>query len=348
MATVVGKRGAQISALGTYAPSGVRTNADLTKMVDTSEEWIVRRTGIRERHIARPDEFTSDLCGAAVQNLFDRSGSSPTDVDLVIVSTTTPDYPFPSVAALLQDRFGMAHAGAVDIQATCAGFAYGLHLANGLVTAGIHERVLVVAGETLSKVVDNSDRATCILFGDGAGAALVEPSTPPAILATIVGAEGAGAPHLYRTGLSTRIAGPSGATQTPGLVRQNGREVFRWAVETVSTNVCRLLAKAGLTTADVDWFVPHSANMRITEAVCERTGIPLERTLSSIECFGNTSAASIPLALATAMDEGKLKIGDRMLLYGFGGGLVHAGLIVKWTIPRAVKAVSGRQCAPTG
>jgi 3-oxoacyl-[acyl-carrier-protein] synthase III len=332
VATGVGARGAQVSALGTYAPSGIRTNADLARMVETSDEWIVRRTGIRERHIAGPDEFTSDLCEGAVRDLFRRSSASPRDVELIIVSTTTPDYPFPSVAALLQDRLQIPNAGAIDIQATCAGFAYGLHLANGLISAGIHDSVLVVAGETLSKVIDDTDRATCILFGDGAGAALVEPSTPPAILATIVGAEGAGAPYLYRTGLSSRIAGPAAATQTPGLVRQNGREVFRWAVETVSTNVCRLLTQAGLTADSLDWFVPHSANIRITEAVCERTGIPIERTLSSIECFGNTSAASIPLALTGAMAEGKLKRGDRLLLYGFGGGLVHGGLVMNWTI----------------
>ena len=191
----------------------------------------------------------------------------------------------------------------------------------------------MLAGETLSKVIDNTDRATCILFGDGAGAALVEPSTPPAIIATVVGADGSGAPHLYRTGLSARIAGPAGATPKPrGSSGKTDGEVFRWAVETVSTNVCRLLARAGLTPDALDWFVPHSANMRITEAVCERTGIPLERTLSSIECFGNTSAASIPLALTGAMGENKLKRGDSVLLYGFGGGLVHSGLVMNWAI----------------
>jgi len=322
-----------VSAIGTYAPVAVRSNADLSKMVETSDEWIVRRTGIRERRIARPDEYTSDLCEMAVRDLLRRSGLSPADIEMVIVGTTTPDYPFPSVAALIQDRLGMTRAGALDIQATCAGFAYGLHLANGLVSSGVHDRVLVVAGETLSKVLDASDRATVVLFGDGAGAALVEPSTPSAIHATMVGADGSGAPNLYRTGLSTRIAGPTGATQKPGLVRQNGREVFRWAVETVSASVCQLLSRAGMTPDQLDWFVPHSANMRITEAVCERTGIPLERTLSSIECFGNTSAASIPLALTLAMDQGKLHPGNTVLLYGFGGGLVHGGAVMDWTIP---------------
>jgi 3-oxoacyl-[acyl-carrier-protein] synthase III len=327
------KRGARLSAIGTYAPSKVLTNDDLAKLVDTTDEWIVRRTGIRERRIAADDEYTSDLCTAAARDLFARSGTSADDVDLVIVGTTTPDYPFPSVASMVQDRLGMRHAGALDIQATCAGFAYGLHIANGLVSAGVHDRVLVTAGETLSKVTDYTDRATCILFGDGAGAGLVEAATPGRIHASIVGSSGDGGPHLYRTGLSRRIAsvaGAAGAELAPGLIRQNGREVYRWAVETVSAGVSRLMQDAGLTADDIDWFIPHSANIRITEAVCERTGIPVTRTLSSIECYGNTSAATIPLALAPAIASNQIRRGDTLILYGFGGGLVHAGLLLDW------------------
>jgi 3-oxoacyl-[acyl-carrier-protein] synthase III len=325
------KRGARLSAIGTYAPSKVLTNDDLAKLVDTTDEWIVRRTGIRERRIAADDEFTSDLCTAAARDALTRSGTSPGDVGLVIAGTTTPDYPFPSVASQVQDRLGLQNAGAVDIQATCAGFAYGLHIANGLITAGVHDRVLVVAGETLSKVTDYTDRATCILFGDGAGAALVEASTPGNIRASIVGSDGEGGQHLYRTGLSRRIADAGGGAElAPGLIRQNGREVYRWAVETVSAGVSRLMKDAGLTGEDIDWFIPHSANIRITEAVCERTGIPVTRTLSSIECYGNTSAATIPLALAPAIAANQIRRGDTMILYGFGGGLVHAGLLLDW------------------
>ena len=241
------KRGARLSAIGTYAPSKVLTNDDLAKLVDTTDEWIVRRTGIRERRIAADNEFTSDLCTAAARDALTRSGTSPDNVGLVIAGTTTPDYPFPSVASQVQDRLGLRNAGAVDIQATCAGFAYGLHIANGLITAGIHDHVLVVAGETLSKVTDYTDRATCILFGDGAGAALVEAATPGNVRASIVGANGEGGPHLYRTGLSRRIAsasGAAGAELPPGLIRQNGREVYRWAVETVSAGVSRLMEDA--------------------------------------------------------------------------------------------------------
>ncbi len=330
MTNAAARRGACVRALGTYSPAAVRTNQDLARMVETSDEWIVRRTGIRERRIAAEHEYTSDLCTAATRDLLDRAGVAPDDVELVIAGTTTPDYAFPSVAAMVQDRLGMTRAGAVDIQATCAGFAYGLHLANGLVSSGVHERVVVVVGETLSKVMDYADRATCILFGDGAGAALVEAATPGRFRASVVGADGSGGPHLYRTGLSRRIEGEAAGTLAPGLVRQNGREVFRWAVETVSRSVCRLLERARLTADTLDWFVPHSANVRITEAVCERTGIPLDRTLSSIERCGNTSAASIPLALAPAIADGRLRPGQTVLLYGFGGGLVHAGQILEW------------------
>jgi 3-oxoacyl-[acyl-carrier-protein] synthase III len=315
-------RGTRLTALGTYVPERRVTNADLSRIVDTNDEWIVRRTGIRERRAARDDEFTSDLCTAAARNL------PLNGVDFLILSTTTPDYAFPSVASQVQDRLGIQGAGAIDINATCAGFAYGLHVAHGLVAAGVQKKVLVLSGETLTKVIDYTDRATCILFGDGAGAALIEPSDTPTVLATIVGSEGSGGGLLYRTGLSRRIAAPDDTK--PALVRQNGREVYKWAVETVSAGVCELLRRGNRTPDAIDWFVPHSANLRITEAVCERVGIPVERTLSSIEYFGNTSAATIPLALMLGQRDGKLRDGDTILLYGFGGGLVHAGILLEW------------------
>lgn len=315
-------RGTRVTALGTYVPERVVTNADLSRLVDTNDEWIVRRTGIRERRAAAENEFTSDLCTAAARQL------NVSGVDFLILSTTTPDYAFPSVASQVQDRLGIIGAGAIDINATCAGFAYGLHVAHGLVSSGVQQKVLVLSGETLTKVMDYTDRATCILFGDGAGAALVEASEKPTVLATLVGSDGSGGGQLYRTGLSTRIAAP-GDTK-PALIRQNGREVYKWAVETVSAGVCEILRRANVTADSIDWFVPHSANLRITEAVCERVGIPVERTLSSIEYFGNTSAATIPLALALGQRDGKLREGDRVLMYGFGGGLVHAGILLEW------------------
>jgi 3-oxoacyl-[acyl-carrier-protein] synthase III len=317
-------RGTRLSALGTYVPRRVVTNADLSRLVDTSDEWIVRRTGIRERRASAENEFTSDLCTAAARDL------PLAGVDFVILGTTTPDYAFPSVASQVQNRLGIAGAGAIDLNATCAAFAYGLHIAHGLVSSGVHEKVLVLAGETLTKVTDYTDRATCILFGDGAGAAIIEAAERPTIRATMVGSDGAGGGLLYRTGLSTRIAAPGDTA--PGLIRQNGREVYRWAVETVSAGVCELLRRAQMSPDAIDWFVPHSANLRITEAVCERVGIPVDRTLSSIESCGNTSAASIPLALRLGIEAGKLRDGQTILLYGFGGGLVHAGMLLEWRL----------------
>lgn len=324
MSTTVGAR---IAAIGTYVPERVVTNADMARLVDTTDDWIVRRTGIHERHAAAPDEFTSHLCEAAARDLMSRYAIDPADIDFVIACTSTPDYGFPSVACIVQDRLGLPNAGAMDLNATCAGFVYGLHTANAFVRAGLHRNVLVVAGETLTKVTDYTDRTTCVLFGDGAGAALVTADDGPGrFRASLVGSNGAGGANLYRTGLSRCIGDGAG----PGLIHQNGREVYRWAVETVSTGVAQLLADAGLTTTDLDWFVPHSANNRIIEAVCERLGIPSDRTLSSIAMNGNTSAATIPLALRAGERADRLKPGQLVLLYGFGGGLVHAGTIVEW------------------
>ncbi len=316
----------RIAAIGTYAPSRVLTNADLAKMVDTNNDWIVRRTGIRERRVAADDEFTSDLCTAAVSDLLARHETDRDAIGLVIACTTTPDYAFPSVSSQVQARLGLRHAGAVDLNATCAGFVYGLQMANGMIAAGTHRSVVVVAGETLTKVTDYTDRSTSILFGDAAGAVLVERSDRRTMLASSMGADGNGGPLLYRTGISERIA----QGEPPGFIRQHGREVYRWAVEAVTAGVCDLLQQANLSPDRLTWFVPHSANLRITEAVCERTGIPMNRTLSSIENHGNTSAATIPLALAPAIADGRIRPGDTILLYGFGGGLVHAGLLLEW------------------
>ncbi|WP_035099711.1 ketoacyl-ACP synthase III [Aneurinibacillus terranovensis] len=321
---------AKITAIGTYVPQRTLTNADLEKMVDTNDEWIVRRTGIRERRISQPEEFTTDLCVAAIENLIERYNKSVKDVDLIIVSTTTPDYVFPSVASQIQARLGIENAGALDLNATCAGFVYGLHLANGVVTAGLNKKVLVLGGETLSKVTDYSDRTTCILFGDGAGAVLVEyDEENPSFLSSYLTSAGEGGVHLYRTGLSKKM--DLNELNDSGYIVQNGREVYRWAVTTVPLGMKALMEKSRLDLKDIDWFVPHSANLRMIESICEKSGFPIEKTLTSIEYFGNTSSATIPLALEKGIMEGKLQPGDRVLLYGFGGGLVQAGLIVEWT-----------------
>jgi 3-oxoacyl-[acyl-carrier-protein] synthase-3 len=321
---------AALTAIGTYVPERVMTNADFEAIIETSDAWIVQRTGIRERRIAAPDEFTTDLCVRAVQDLQARFDVSLADVDLILVATTTPDYAFPSVASQVQARLGIPHAGAIDLQAACAGFVYGLQLANAMITAGGHRKVLVIGGETLSKVTDYTDRTTCILFGDGAGAVLVERADEGAFLAVHNGSEGSGGEHLYRQGLSKEMNGS--ALQGDGFMVQNGREVYKWAVSTLAREIPAWLTAQGQTLSEIDWFVPHSANLRILEAVNSRLDYPMERTLFSGELYGNTSAATIPLALDLALRDGHLQAGQTLLLYGFGGGLVHAGAVVRWTI----------------
>jgi 3-oxoacyl-[acyl-carrier-protein] synthase-3 len=320
---------ARITAIGTYVPSQVMTNADFEKMVDTNDEWIVQRTGIKERRIAAPDEFTSHLCINAVHDMTTRYNVTLADTDLIVVATHTPDLPFPSTACLIQAHFGIPAAGAIDLNATCAGFTYALHMANGLITAGLHRKILVIGADTVSKITDYTDRSTCILFGDGAGAVLVEKDEEhPSFLAHHLGSDGNGGKHVYRTGLASELNGERLAGD--GKLVQNGREVYKFAVTTVPQGVERLLDQNGLSKDIVDWFIPHSANLRIIESICERCGIPMVKALCSLVYYGNTSAASIPLALDLGIKAGKVKTGDNLLLYGFGGGLTHAGLIVKW------------------
>jgi 3-oxoacyl-[acyl-carrier-protein] synthase-3 len=297
---------ASITAIGSAVPEGKLTNADLERLVETSDEWIVQRTGIRERRVADEDQFTSHLSIQAVQNLIDRSGKDVTDVDLIIVATTTPDFPFPSVACQIQEAFQIRRTGAFDLNATCAGFSYALQVANGLITAGTHRKVLVIGAETLSKVTDYTDRSTCVLFGDGAGALLIEQDE-----------------QNPRKMKGQPLLGD-------GNMVQNGREVYKWAVQTVSAGFNELLERSNLEVDDIDWFVPHSANLRMIESICERVNIPAERLLHSLEWYGNTSSATIPLALDQALKEQKLKRGDRLLLFGFGGGLTYAGQIIEW------------------
>jgi 3-oxoacyl-[acyl-carrier-protein] synthase-3 len=320
---------ARIAALGAYVPERIVTNEDMSRIVDTNDEWIAQRTGIRERRYTRDDEFTSHMCIAAVQNLIDRHGADVSDVDYIMVATHTPDLPFPSVACLVQAHFGIVATAAVDLNATCAGFVYGLHLANALITAGLNRKVLVIAGDTLTKITNFEDRTTCILFGDGAGAALVERTEGEgAFLASHHGSDGTDGAQLYRTGIADTLNGIP--LVGGGKLVQNGREVYKFAVTTVPKGVDALLQQSGLAVADIDGFVPHSANTRILESICERTGIPFAKTLYSNEYFGNTSAASIPLALQLGVDDGRVKPGDTLLLYGFGGGLTHAGVLLRW------------------
>ncbi|MCM3006148.1 ketoacyl-ACP synthase III [Priestia koreensis] len=323
------KSTARLTAISTYVPERRLTNADLEKLVDTNDEWITQRTGMKERRIAGEMEFSSTLACRAIEDLLARYETNIHEVDCILVATTTADYAFPSVACQIQQYFNIPQASAMDLNATCAGFTYALHMANGFVTSGLHQKVLVIAAETLSKVTDYRDRSTCVLFGDGAAAMLVEyDSSRPSFLSSHTGTYGQGGKHIYRTNLSTTMQGEN--LLSHGKMVQNGREVYKWAVRNVPHGMNELLEMARMTQEEISWFVPHSANLRMIESICEKSRFPLERTLTSVENHGNTSAVSIPLALDIALKEGKLQNGDTVLLYGFGGGLTYAGHLLTW------------------
>lgn len=327
---------ARITAIGSFVPERILTNDDLSAMVETNDEWIVRRTGMKERRIAGEAEFASDLAIRAAADLLARYGQSADDIDAVLVATTTPDTPFPSVASRVQDALGIRACLAFDLNAACAGFVIALQTANGLLQTGAYRKILVVGTETLSKITDYTDRSTCILLGDGAGAVLVEAAEEGAFLASDARTDGAGGGLIYAAGLSSQWRGQplSGG----GKMVQNGREVYKWAVTQVPQGILRMLEQAGLGIADLDWFVPHSANLRMIEAMCERLELPSERALHSVTLFGNTSAASIPLALDIAVKEGRLVPGQLLALYGFGSGLTQAGLLLRWTLDASPSA----------
>jgi 3-oxoacyl-[acyl-carrier-protein] synthase III len=322
---------AKITAIGAIVPAKCVTNEHFANTLDTSDEWIVSRTGIRTRYHATEDEFTSNLCVRAVRDLVARYQVDLQDVDMILVSTITPDQPMPSMACMVQYRLHIPHAGALDLFAACAGFAYGLTMAKGLIAAGTHKKVLVIGGETLSKVTDFEDRTSCILFGDGAGAFMLEAAAQGEkgdLGACITGSHGEGGPDLYMSGMAERLYDlPILRNQK---IIQNGRKVFKWAVTTVAQEVPRLLKLEGLTIGDIDWFVPHSANLRIIEAIAKELQIPMDKVLESVTVYGNTSSASIPLAFHRGVLEGKVKKGDKIVFFGFGGGLTYAGNFITW------------------
>jgi len=318
---------AKITAVSAYAPLKLVTNKDLEETIDTNDEWIITRTGIKERHYATENEFTSDLCVAAARRLISEQNITVEDVDFVIVATITPDQIFPSVSSQVTHQLGIKNVGAIDISAACAGWVYGLILAQSLVNSGMYKKVLVFGGETLTKITDFTDRTTCILFGDGAGVALVENGPYGKFYNGIAGTNGEGGKELYMTHLSSMINNEQLINN--GKLIQNGKAVFKWAVTTVSQKIGELLALNNLTIDDIDWFIPHSANMRIIEAIGTNIGISKEKTLESVQFYGNTSSASIPLAFNEGLREGKIKKGDKVLLFGFGGGLSYAGTIIE-------------------
>lgn len=322
------KTRAGVTALGAYAPAKIVTNLDLEKIMDTSDEWITTRTGIKRRHIAADDEFTSDLAFRAVEDLLARHGDDAmAGVDMVIVATNTPDALFPATAALVQDRFKL-NAGAFDLLAACPGWLYAVGVAKSLVESGQCRRVLAIGAEALTKIVDWSDRSTAVLFGDGAGAAIIEAVPEPyGIKGMVMGADGSGADQLHKRSVGACL--PSGAPLSDTLY-MNGREVYKFAVRVMNTATIESIQKAGMTAEDISLFVPHQANLRIIEAARERLGLQPERVVVTVDEYGNNSTASIPLALRHALDAGKVAVGDNLLLVSFGAGLTWAAGVLTW------------------
>jgi 3-oxoacyl-[acyl-carrier-protein] synthase-3 len=318
----------QIVGCGSYLPERVLGNEELAKSVDTSDEWIVHRTGIRQRHIAAPDQKTSDLAIKAAEAALASAGIAADEVDLIVVATATPDNTFPATAATVQAELGITQGAAFDIQAVCSGFVYALAVGDNFIKAGQAKTVLVIGAETFSRILDWQDRGTCVLFGDGAGAVVLRASED-----TANGARGILSTHLHSDGRYRDLlyvdGGPS-STQTVGQLRMSGREVFKHAVAFLSAAVDEALEANGMTSDDIDWLVPHQANKRIMDATARKLGMPAERMVCTIDRHANTSAASIPLALAEASSDGRIKPGQMVLIEGMGGGFTWGSAMIRW------------------
>jgi len=327
-----------IAGCGSYLPERVVTNEELAERVDTSDEWIVARTGIRQRHIASDDQCTSDLALAAAQRALEHAGIPAAKVDLLVLATTTPDRTFPATATKVQHRLGMTNGAAFDVQAVCSGFVYGLAVADNFIKAGQARTVVLIGAETFSRILDWEDRGTCVLFGDGAGAVVLraaENGEDPGELSDSGHNCGRGvlSTHIHSDGSTNDLlyvdGGPS-STQTVGHVRMNGREVFRHAVNNLASIVDEALEANGLAADDIDWLVPHQANKRILDGTARKLGLPTEKIVVTVDRHANTSAASIPLALDEAVKDGRIKTGDLVLLEAMGGGLTWGAGLVRW------------------
>lgn len=318
-----------VRGCGAYLPERAVTNEELAAKVDTSDEWIRQRSGIRQRHIAADGELTSDIATAAAQAALDDAGMTADDIDLIVLATATPDHTFPSTATAVQANLGMRHGAAFDVQAVCSGFVYGMATADNFLRCGQFRRALVIGAETFSRILDWEDRTTCVLFGDGGGALVLEGEEQPGtnadrgVLSTKIRSDGRYKDLLYVDG------GPS-STQTVGHLRMEGKDVFRHAVTLLSEVVGETLEAAGLTAADVDWFVPHQANQRIIDAMARKLGLSQDRVVSTIADHANTSAASIPLALRSAIEEQKIQSGQLVLIEAMGGGFTWGAALMRW------------------
>ncbi len=319
-----------ITGLGVHVPDRVVTNDDLAEIVDTSDEWIVERTGIRERRIAREDEALTDVALPAARGALSEAGLDASEIDLLICATVTPDMMFPTSSALLADTLGMPKAAAYDLLAGCTGFVYALAQAYGMLASGLSERALVVGGDVLSKILDWEDRSTLVLFGDGVGAVVMEPVARGGFLGFELGADGGGGDHLRLPGSGSRHFDDPG-----GLVKMNGREVFKFATRVMVSSAAAILEQCGKTIDDVDVYVPHQANKRIIDYAAGKLGVPPGRTVVNVDRFGNTSSGSIPLALADARGDGRLRDGSLVLMTGMGAGLTWGSALIEWTGPSA-------------
>ena len=314
---------------GHYLPERVITNHDLPAHLETSDAWIRARTGIGQRHIAAEGEKTSDLGTVAADRALSAAGIEAGDLDAILVATATPDQTFPSTATRIQHNLGMSNGYAFDLQAVCAGFIYALANANGLILSGMADRVMVIGAETFSRILDWEDRSTCVLFGDGAGAVILErregtgAPTDRGVLATCLHSDGAHNRILHVSG------GPS-ETQDTGVLKMEGKEVFRHAVAKLADVADEVMEKAGVASDDIDWVVPHQANFRIIESTAKRAGVPMEKVIVTVENHGNTSAASIPLALSSGISDGRIRPGDLLLMEAIGGGLAWGGALIRW------------------
>jgi 3-oxoacyl-[acyl-carrier-protein] synthase III len=315
-----------IRSVGAYLPARILTNDELAKTVDTSDEWIQQRTGIRQRHVAAEGELTSDLAAAAGKKAMENAGLEIADIDLIVVATTTPDLTFPATATIVQQKLGMHHGYAFDIQAVCSGFVYAVATADSFIKNGMAKRALVIGAETATRLLDWSDRTTCVLFGDGAGAAVVElgkPGEDRGILHSALRSDGHHWNKLY-------VDGGVSSTQSIGHVRMEGREVFKHAVGMITDVVYEVLEKSGYTIDDLDWFVPHQANKRIIDGAGQKLGLPPEKVVITVDRHANTSAASVPLALHTAVSDGRIKRGDLVMIEAMGGGFTWGASLIRW------------------
>jgi 3-oxoacyl-[acyl-carrier-protein] synthase-3 len=316
-----------ITGLGAYAPDRVLDNAELERLVDTSDEWIIERTGIRERRIAADEQALTDLALPGCETALAQAGLTGKDIDLLIVATVTPDVSFPSSSAILADKLGATDAAAYDLSAGCTGFVYALVQAYGMLASGVAKRALVVGGDVLSRIMDWNDRSTVVLFGDGAGAVVLERSEQPGFLALDLGADGSGGEHLWLPGSGSRRF-----EDADSYVKMNGREVFKFATRILVQSAQDVLDRAGHTIDDVDVYIPHQANVRIIDHATKKLGIASDRVVINVDRYGNTSSGSIPLALAEAQADGRLQPGKLVLMTGMGAGLTWGSALMRWTL----------------